>query len=157
MFLQFRQNVNADKAALSRALGGRIAGKLNTPAQQQQRRKNLKRNPQNLNPSKAGSVGSLAQKAHSSKLGKTYGRKAGMSRQNPITKERIAKPMRWIHRTGVEVSIKKAETLEEIKNILNQYVPESIKFTSGLSDIIRKIEKRRYGWILLDNDDIENS
>lgn len=153
MFLQLRQNVAVDKAILGRKLGGQIAGNLNTLAQQEQRRKHLKRNPQNLNPSKAGSVGSPAQKAHSSKLGKTYGRQAGISRQNPITKERIARPMRWVHVIGVEVFIEKAKTLEEIKNILNQHVPESVKFTSGLSDIIRKIEKRRYGWILLDNTD----
>lgn len=77
MFLQLRSDVNADKAALGRQLARKIAGNLNTPAQQAQRRKHLKLHPENLNPSKAGSVGSAAQKAHSKEIGKKYGRQAG--------------------------------------------------------------------------------
>lgn len=154
LFLQLRQNIDVDKAKLSRELGGKNAGKLNTPAQKKQRRKFLKLHPENLNPSKAGSVQSPAQKAQSAKLGKTYGRQAGISRQNAVTKHRIQQPMTWVHQSGVEVFIEKAETLHEIMNILNNYVPRSVKFTSGLSNIVRKIEKRRYGWILLDNENI---
>lgn len=149
LFLQLRQNVTADKAQLCRQLGGKIAGNLNTPAQQAQRQKYLKLNLQNLNPSKAGSVGSISQKAHSSKIGKLYGRQAGISRQNPITKERIQKPMFWRHVSGVKVFIEKAETLQQILEILNAHVPGSVKFTSGLSEILRKVTKRRYGWILV--------
>jgi len=96
-------------------------------------------------------MGSPAQKAQSQKIGKQFGRQAGVSRQNPITKQRIAQPMRWVHKSGVEVFIEKAETLQQIMTVLNNYVPDSVKFTSGLSNIVRKIEKRRYGWILGDN------
>jgi hypothetical protein len=54
MFFQLRTNVGGDKAILTRQFGGKIAGKLNTLAQQEQRRKHLKLHPENLNPSKGG-------------------------------------------------------------------------------------------------------
>lgn len=152
MFLQLRRTVSADKASLLRQLGGKIAGTLNTPARQNQRRQFLKLHPENLNPSKAGSVGSAAQKEHSRRLGKTYGSQAGISRQNPITKQRISRPMLWFHESGVKVFIQKAETLQQIMTILNTYVPDSVKFTSGLSHIVRKVEKKRYGWVLIDDE-----
>jgi hypothetical protein len=148
--MQLRSTVNADKAALLRQLGGKVAGKMNTPAQQEQRHKHLQLHPENLNPSKAGSVGSPAQKAHSAKIGKTYGRKAGISRQNPTTAKRICQPTQWEHQSGVVVFIEKAETVREIMDILNSHVPGSVKFTSGLSSVLRGIEKRRYGWILVE-------
>jgi hypothetical protein len=153
LFLQLRQNVNAEKAKLAQQLGGKIAGNFNTPAQQAQRRKHLKLNLQNLNPSKAGSVGSEKQKAHSSKIGKMYGQHAGISRQHPQTKARIQQPMKWVHESGVEVFIENAKTVQEIFEILNSHVPGSVKYTSGLSSILRKVEKRRYGWILEENVD----
>jgi hypothetical protein len=153
LFLQLRSNQGAEKARLARQLGGKIAGKLNTPAQQAQRHKNLKLHPENLNPSKAGSVGSPAQKAHSAKIGKMYGRQAGISRQDPVTKDQIQKPTRWVHKSGVEVFISKAETVLEIMEILNSHVSGNVKFTSGLSSLLRKVEKRRYGWILVDNEE----
>jgi hypothetical protein len=145
LFLQLRQNINADKAKLAQQLGGKIAGNLNTPAQQAQRRAHLKLNLQNLNPSKAGSVGSPKQKAHSSKIGKMYGQQAGISRQNPQTKARIQRPMQWIHESGVEVFLEKAKTVQEILEILNQHVPGSVTFSSGLSSILRKVEKNGMG------------
>lgn len=150
MFLRLRTNVEEDKAILARQFGGKIAGKLNTLAQQEQRRKHLQLHPENLNPSKGGSVGSPAQKTHSAKLGKTYGKKAGMSRQNSVTKNCIQKPTHWIHVSGMEVSIPKADTIQEIQEILNRHVPGSVKHSSGLSALLRKVEKRRYGWILRD-------
>lgn len=152
MFLKLRKDVNANKANLGRQLGGKIAGNLNTPAQQNQRRQFLKLHPENLNASKAGSVRNAAQKEHSQKLGKKYGSQAGRTRQNPITKQRISNPMLWIHETGVEVFIQKAETLQEIMTILNTHVPDSVKYTSGLSHIVRKVEKKRYGWMLIDDE-----
>ncbi len=114
LFLRLRQNRDANKAHLLRQLGGQIAGKMNTLAQQQQRQQFLKLHPENLNPSKAGSVGSPAQKAQSQKIGKQFGRQAGMSRQNSTTKQRIAQPMHWLHESGVDVIIEKADTLQEI-------------------------------------------
>jgi len=51
LFLQLRKNKDEKKAHLLRQLGGQIAGKRNTPAQQQQRTKFLKFHPENLNPS----------------------------------------------------------------------------------------------------------
>lgn len=150
MFFQLRSNVDADKATLARQLGGKIAGNMNMNAQQKQRQKHLKPHSENLNPSKAGSVGSAAQKAHSSKIGKIYGRKAGISRQNSITAERIRKPTKWVHENGQTVFIEKAETLQEIMEILNSYVLGSVKFSSGLSSLLRRVEKKRYGWMLVD-------
>ena len=141
MFLQLRASVDVDKAALCRQLGGSTAGKLNTPAQQNQRKKHLK----SYNPSKGASS---LQRLHSQYLGKTYGKKAGMSRQDPVTRNRIQEPMHWVHTNGTKVFIPKAETLQEIMEILNQNIPNSVKFTSGLSNIIRGVEKRRYGWTL---------
>jgi hypothetical protein len=151
MFMQMRMCVDADKAKLCRQLGGSVAGKLNTIAQQNQRKKYLKRHPENLNPSKGGSVNSPKQRMHSQYLGKTYGKKAGMSRQDPVTKDRIQRPMRWVHQTGIEVFIPKAETLQEIADILNLNFPDNPKWTtysSALSKIVRGIEKRRNGWTL---------
>lgn len=156
MFLQLRSDVTVDKAILSRQLGGKIAGNMNTPAQQAQRHQHLKPNLENLDPAKAGSVGSPAQKAHSSKLGKTYGRKAGISCQNSVTAECIRKPTQWVHVSGAEVFIKKAETVQEIMDILNCHVPESVKHTSGLSSLLRRVEKRRYGWVLVESPPDEN-
>jgi hypothetical protein len=150
MFLQLRSRVGADKATLARQLGGKTAGNMNTDAQQRQRQKHLKPHPENLNPSKAGSVGSPAQKAHSSKIGKIYGRKAGMSRQNSITAERIRRPIKWVHESGQVVFIEKAETIQEIMEILNSHVLGSVKFSSGLSSLLRRVEKKRYGWMLVD-------
>lgn len=151
MFLQMRSNVNADKAMLLRQLGGKIAGNMNTPAQQAQRRQHLKLHFENLDSAAGGSVGSPAQKAHSSKLGKTYGRKAGMSRQNSVTAERIRKPTQWVHVSGAKVFIEKVETVQEIMDILNSHVPGSVKYTSGLSSLLRGIDKRRYGWVLVES------
>jgi hypothetical protein len=37
--------------------------------------------------------------------------------------------------------------------ILNSHVSGNVKFTSGLSSLLRKVEKRRYGWILVDNEE----
>lgn len=44
----------------------------------------------------------------------------------------------------------KAKTVQEILEILNQHVPGSVTFSSGLSSILRKVEKKRYGWILVE-------
>lgn len=151
--LQLRINVDANKAALCRQLGGFIAGNMNTPAQQKQRKRDLKKHPENLNPAKAGSVNSSKQRLHSQYLGKTYGKKAGMSRQHPVTKDRIQRPMLWIHQTGIEVLISKAETLQEIVEILNTHVPDNLTYSSALSNIIRGVERRRNGWTLAPEDD----
>lgn len=146
--LKMRWGGDSEKAKLLTQYGGAVAGKMNTEAQKLQRKNNLSLHPENLNPSLAGSVQSLAQKTHSKNLGLKYGKQAGMTRQNPITAFKLNHKMIWTHESGVEVIIEKAKTVREVKEILNNAVPGSVKNDSGLSSVLRDVEKKRYGWSL---------
>jgi hypothetical protein len=81
------------------------------------------------------------------KVGKEHGREGGIrSRQSPITREMLQTPLLWEHTTGAIVQTCSLETVSDLRYILNQYVPESVPHSSGVSAILRGIEPRRYGW-----------
>ena len=121
-------------------LGGYKAGQLNSPAQKEQRRKYLKSG------CKGGKKNSSAQYLHRQKLGNTFGKKAGLTRQHPLTKQALKHHIVWIHDSGLIYETPPVETLKQIQNLLNQTLPNSVKFTSGLSSLVRGIERKIYGW-----------
>ena len=83
-------------------------------------------------------------------VGTNYGKFGGLKKQSPITKQKIQGTLLWQHDNGVRIETCNCESLSQIQKILCDLVPDSVKHTSGLSAIVRGIEKRRYGWQLVD-------
>ena len=86
-------------------------------------------------------------------VGKNFGSKGGLKHQDPKTRSRLAGHLRWKHVNVETGDIKYADmenmkSLVQVKEKLNQVVSGAVKFTSGLSEVIREIEKQRYGWSL---------
>nr|YP_010500098.1 hypothetical protein [Gormaniella terricola]UWV18275.1 hypothetical protein [Gormaniella terricola] len=102
--------------------GGEKGGLANTPKQQETRSKNGKR------------VGTL------------FGRKGGLKHQNPMTKEKLSHYLEWTHNSGIMTISPPFESVCELKDFLNMFVPDSMKNSSGISDLLREKEKCRYGW-----------
>lgn len=170
-YLAFRGRLGYTEEVKKKAiqLGGYKAGRLNTPAQQtarkrvghmnspaqqRQRQKHLKTGAE------GGKVNSHAQFCSRQKLGKRFGKQAGLTCQHPITREALKHSILWVHDSGLKVETPPVQTLNEIQTKLNQMVPKSVNFTSGLSSLIRGEEKKRYGWklilILIENPCHEN-
>lgn len=85
------------------------------------------------------------------KVGIWYGRTGGIkSRQSANTKEMLNSVLVWKHNTGSIVQTSGLTSVSDLVVLLNSYVPDSVKFSSGLSNILRGIEPRRYGWEIID-------
>lgn len=83
-------------------------------------------------------------------VGKIWGSKGGLAHQNPVTRERLKGCLIWTHESGVSLKTKEIQSLRLVKDLLNQHVPDSVKHTSGLSELIRGIQKKRYNWSVQD-------
>jgi general stress protein YciG len=80
------------------------------------------------------------------RVGKLFGRKDGLKHQHPLTREKLSKTIEWEHESGVFAISPPMESVSELVNFLNIHVPNSVKNSSGLSEILREVEPRRYGW-----------
>lgn len=84
-------------------------------------------------------------------LGKKYGRQGGIkSKQSPLTKQMLNSVLIWKHSTGIIVQTSGLTSVSDLVVLLNSYVPDSVKYSSGLSNVLRGVEKRRYGWEIID-------
>lgn len=119
----FQQNPEFAKSIAS--AGGKIGGKTMTD----KKKEVLKQNGLNL--------------------GTNYGRKGGMKHQHPLTKKRLNSIIEWKHESGLVVMTEPQETVGDLVNILNSYVPNSIKRTNHFSELLRGVSKSRFGWRIL--------
>lgn len=78
-------------------------------------------------------------------MGTHFYSKGGLAHQNPVTKERLSQKLVWFHQSGVKVERNNVKTLREVQSLLHEKVKGSVKYTSGLSEIIRRVQKQRYG------------
>lgn len=83
-------------------------------------------------------------------VGTNFGKFGGLKKQSPEIKKIIQGVLWWKHDTGTRVKTLNLESLSQLKKILCEHVPNSVKHTSGLSAIVRGIEPHRYGWQLVD-------
>lgn len=79
-------------------------------------------------------------------VGTNFGRLGGLNSQNPETKRRLSLHLEWEHDSKVFVVTPPMESIVELKDYLNLFVPGSVKHGSGLSELLRQISKKRYGW-----------
>lgn len=89
------------------------------------------------NPEFAREIGALGGKAK--KKTKKYQR-------HPLTCEKLSQILEWEHKSGVTVISPPMKTVVELKNYLNNYVPDSVKYAFKLSEIFRNLRKRCNGW-----------
>lgn len=75
-----------------------------------------------------------------------FGRLGGIKSQSPETKRIISFTINWIHESGVKVKTPPQKAVKDYVLLLNNVVPNSVPFPSGLSELIRKISVKRYGW-----------
>lgn len=101
-------------------IGGKIAGSLNTPAQQQQR----------------------------SNLGRLYGRSTGLNNQGPELKKITAFSIRWYHQSGVNAVTEPCEGGVDIINQLEKVIPGAIKKQASFYRVLNGSRRRSYGWEL---------
>lgn len=83
------------------------------------------------------------------KVGTLFGREGGLKNQNFLTREKLSKTIEWQHKSGVFVISPPTESVKELGDYLNTFVPNSVKHSSGLSAILREVEPQRYGWKIL--------
>lgn len=103
---------------------------------------------------KGGSIGGKAKsplkdavlKINGKNVGTKYGRINGLKGQNETTRKMLSKFIEWEHITGVFCVTPPVESVVELMDHLNFFVPYSVSLTSGLSAILRGVEPRRYGW-----------
>lgn len=79
-------------------------------------------------------------------VGTFHGRQGGLKHQSPTTKQRLTLYLEWEHETGVQTISPPFESVRELKDYLNCFVVESVKHSSGLSELLRNVQSRRYGW-----------
>lgn len=79
-------------------------------------------------------------------VGTNHGRKGGLKHQNPLTKRRLSMHLEWKHESGVQTISPPFESVRELQEYLNCFVSDSVKHTSGLSEILRNVQPTRYGW-----------
>jgi hypothetical protein len=77
------------------------------------------------------------------------------SRQSSLTGEKLAHRIHWVHSTGIKVVTDPQKAVADLVPLLNQGVPNSVKFSSGLSAVLRGIEPRRYGWSIEKYESVE--
>lgn len=104
--------------------------------------------------SKGGSIGGKVMtekkretlKANGIRVGTFHGRKGGLKHQAPMTKVKLSQYIEWQHQSGVMTISPPFESVRELKEYLNNFVPESVPHSSGLSEILREVSHQRYGW-----------
>jgi general stress protein YciG len=95
-----------------------------------------------------------AQRQNGTRVGTLYGRQGGLKHQNLLTKQRLSRYLEWQHDSNVFVISPPFESVRELQEYLNCFVADSVKFTSGLSEILRNKEPKRYGWRITKDLDI---
>lgn len=111
---------NSEEQAKKGEIGGKIAGKLNTVAQQKQR----------------------------SELGKTFGKKVGLSRQSNKLREILDNQrIVWLHKSGVEaITSPPLESFKSICQILETKVPNQIRNETSFIKVLYNERKTLYSW-----------
>ena len=82
-------------------------------------------------------------------VGTNYGRIGGLKHQHPETKRRLGLHLEWLHDSGIFIVSHPCESVKELTNYLNCAVPNSIRSSSGLSEILRGVSTKRFGWKLI--------
>lgn len=82
-------------------------------------------------------------------VGTNYGRQGGLKHQASITSQKLSFYLEWKHVSGVMTISPPFESVRELKEYLNCFVPGSIRHDSGLSAILRGVEPRCYGWTII--------
>lgn len=113
---------NQDFAKKIASKGGKIGGKVMTD----KKRQVLENNGKNV--------------------GTNYGRLGGLKHQNAKTKRRLSLYLEWDPDFGIFAISPPFESVAELKQYLNSFVSDSVKHSSGLSEILRDVCPKRYGW-----------
>lgn len=79
-------------------------------------------------------------------VGTKYGRKGGLKHQNPQTRKRLSSIIEWEHSSGVMVISPPHESVGDLVNFLNSFVPNSIRRANHFSEVLRGVTKSRFGW-----------
>lgn len=87
-----------------------------------------------------------AMKQNGYNVGTNYGRMGGLKKQDSVTKTRLALFLEWEHDSGIMAISPPMESVRELKEYLNLFVPNSARHSSGISAILRGVEPKRYGW-----------
>lgn len=87
-------------------------------------------------------------------VGIFHGRAGGLKHQNSMTKQRLSLYLEWEHETGVQTISPPFESVQELKDYLNCFVVDSVKHISGLSGLLRNVNRQRYGWKIVRDLDI---
>lgn len=82
-------------------------------------------------------------------VGINHGRKGGVKHQHPLTKQRLNSIIEWEHESGIVVMTEPQETVGDLVELLNSYVPNSIKRANHFSELLRGVSKSRFGWKIL--------
>jgi general stress protein YciG len=81
-------------------------------------------------------------------VGLNHGRKGGIKHQHPLTKQRLNSIIEWEHESGIVIMTEPQETVQDFVNVLNSYVPNSIKRANHfrVRELLRGVSKSRFGW-----------
>jgi hypothetical protein len=96
--------------------------------------------------SKGGSANTEEQFKSRQKVGQTYGKSAGVSRQDPVTKETLSRRMIWEHeKTGTHL-IMPQETVTDLQKVLTNLGDRVVK--CNIAGVIKGYKKKLHGWRL---------
>ena len=97
----------------------------------------------------AGVMNTIAQQKARSIVGKTYGRKVGVSRQSARLKDLLKNAIIWRHKSGKEVVTNPCNSFKEICDQLEVVVPGEIKNNSSFIKVLYGERKQLYNWKLV--------
>jgi hypothetical protein len=96
--------------------------------------------------SKGGSANTEEQFKSRQKVGQTCGKSAGVSRQDPVTKETLSRRMIWEHeKTGTHL-IMPQETVTDLQKVLTNLGDRVVK--CNIAGVIKGYKKKLHGWRL---------
>ncbi len=96
--------------------------------------------------SKGGSANTEEQFKSRQKVGQTYGKSAGVSRQDPVTKETLSRRMIWEHeKTGTHL-IMPQKTVTDLQKVLTNLGDRVVK--CNIAGVIKGYKKKLHGWRL---------
>ncbi len=79
-------------------------------------------------------------------VGTKYGRIGGLKHQHPLTQKRLSSVIEWEHSSGITVISTPHESVGDLVDFLNFYVPGSVQRANHFSEVLRGVTKSRFGW-----------
>lgn len=96
--------------------------------------------------SKGGSANTNEQFKARQKVGLTYGKSTGMSRQDPSTRETLSRWMIWVHEESGDHLIPPHETVSELQKTLTSLGGRLVK--CNIAGVIKGTKRKLHGWSL---------